>query len=212
MKKRRTIIISLLLVAALALGIGYANLTVQLEISGDASLSYDPNACWVEFTSASIVEHDSDENPLTGSQVAQALITGGSVEGQGNKIEFDVYNLKHLNDHAKLNATLQNNSASEDIVATLSAVTVSTPKIKETSASAADYLTITWKITWTDGEGDHTLTNESDEADYADLTLEYGETASIEVKVNLDQGMDEAINITDIDVYLDFTGEVVPLA
>ena len=39
MKKRRTLIISLLLVAALALGIGYAGFTSELMINGDAVMN-----------------------------------------------------------------------------------------------------------------------------------------------------------------------------
>ena len=39
MKKRRTLVISLLLVAALALGIGYAALTDELHITGSANIA-----------------------------------------------------------------------------------------------------------------------------------------------------------------------------
>ena len=39
MKKRRTLIIALLLIAALALGIGYAGFTSELTISGDAVMN-----------------------------------------------------------------------------------------------------------------------------------------------------------------------------
>ena len=42
MKKRRTLIISLLLVAALALGVGYAAMTVDTSVTGSATL--DPNS------------------------------------------------------------------------------------------------------------------------------------------------------------------------
>ena len=39
MKKRRTFIVSMLLVAALALGIGYAALTDVLEVTGRADIN-----------------------------------------------------------------------------------------------------------------------------------------------------------------------------
>lgn len=47
MKRRRTLIISLLLVATLVLGIGYAALTVPLEIDG--TIYFDPEQAEVEY-------------------------------------------------------------------------------------------------------------------------------------------------------------------
>ena len=60
MKKRRTLIISLLLIAALALGIGYAGYTIDLDIDGSAAVTTDPTDLQIEF-----VAYDAENAALT---------------------------------------------------------------------------------------------------------------------------------------------------
>ena len=78
MKKRRSSIISLLLVAALALGIGYAGFTSELTISGDAVM----NATSTSLVNISNVTEVSKSGDLTlspenlGSKTVGVDITG----------------------------------------------------------------------------------------------------------------------------------------
>ena len=68
MKKRRTLIITALLIAALALGIGYAALSRELVIGSEANLAPDENDFDIVFTEAKIL----DEYAAVGS----ASLTG----------------------------------------------------------------------------------------------------------------------------------------
>ena len=61
MKKRRTLIIALLLVAALALGIGYAGFTSQLSVDGEAILN-GVSTSEVVITKIEIVEKTEGAN------------------------------------------------------------------------------------------------------------------------------------------------------
>ena len=78
MKKRRNVIISLLLVAALALGIGYAAIADVLEINGNADISkdgaqteFDQDVCFTDAVAnvdgdvASIIDGDDDTASFT---------------------------------------------------------------------------------------------------------------------------------------------------
>ncbi len=60
MKKRRTLIISLLIIAALALGIGYAGQTSRLMINGSGNIEADANNFKLVFVGAKddVAEHD----------------------------------------------------------------------------------------------------------------------------------------------------------
>ena len=91
MKKRRSLIISLLLVAALTLGIGYAALTDVLDINGTADVNqtaaeeaFDVDVYFYEATAndaenvASIVDGDKD----------MASFTASNLKGAGDKATF----------------------------------------------------------------------------------------------------------------------------
>ena len=91
MKKRRTLIISLLLIAALALGIGYAALTDTLDINGTADVNqaaaeeaFDMDVYFKSATPnqegnlASLVEGDND----------MASFTANNLKGAGDKATF----------------------------------------------------------------------------------------------------------------------------
>lgn len=92
MKKRRTLIIALLLVAALALGIGYAALSnVTLNINGSAIVTPDQNNFGVRF----------DGTPVTNGATAAVLadktkasmdVTGLTDKGQTATATFTILN------------------------------------------------------------------------------------------------------------------------
>ena len=94
MKKRRTLIISLLLVAALALGIGYAGFTSELTISGDAVM----NATSTSLVNISNVTEVSKNGDLTlspenlGSKTVNVDITGFATTQDYIVIEVTVQN------------------------------------------------------------------------------------------------------------------------
>ena len=100
MKKRRTLIISLLLIAALALGIGYAALSTDLTVSG--SVSNAPHPIDVTFQEGSI---------SAGAGLASAEAASRVVCTNGAKsATFDVAGLVHQGDKVVATFTVVNNN------------------------------------------------------------------------------------------------------
>ena len=97
MKKRRTLIISLLLVAALALGIGYAGFTSQLSIGGEAILS-GVSESEVVITKIEIAE--SSGNHITANANCGANGTKAAT--------VDVSGFKDVDEYAVLTVTVSN--------------------------------------------------------------------------------------------------------
>ena len=96
MKKRRTLIISLLLIAALALGIGYAGFTSELVISGDAVLnSTTTSGVVIKEVKTIGLATDSDIKVTTqgvGTRTAQVDITGFATTQDSVIIEVVIEN------------------------------------------------------------------------------------------------------------------------
>ena len=97
MKKRRTLIISLLLVAALALGIGYAALSSTLQVNG--VIENDPANVNVVFTGSTMnatspttarVQSilDASDAGVTGTAVLS--IQAGGLKEVGDTVTFDL--------------------------------------------------------------------------------------------------------------------------
>ena len=136
MKKRRTLIISLLLIAALALGIGYAALSTDLTVSG--SVSNAPHPIDVTFQEGSI---------SAGAGLASAEAASRVVCTNGAKsATFDVAGLVHQGDKVVATFTVVNNNKY--------AVTLNAPSVTETDAN--DFFTAT--TTWLDADGNATAT------------------------------------------------------
>ena len=94
MKKRRTLIISLLLVAALALGIGYASFASEMMINGEAKLNATDSK--VVFT---------DATPLTGTTDGVTVSpTGLSTKS----LTLDVAGFLNAGDTAVVQVTISN--------------------------------------------------------------------------------------------------------
>lgn len=104
MKRRRTLIISLLLVATLVLGIGYAGTTTTLKWTGHVENA--PITFSVIFTGATIKEVQT-MTPTRHDAVADACDPGTT---GGNEISFSVAGLKEVGDTVTFTYTVTNNS------------------------------------------------------------------------------------------------------
>jgi hypothetical protein len=120
MKKRRTLIISLLLVAALCLGIGYAAIARDLQINGSANLQGDNEDFDVVFMSGEDKNDMATVTVAEGTTTATYVIDGLSEKGEVEVITFVVKN------------------RTTDIDAKLKGVTSTTGELKVTNADGTD--------------------------------------------------------------------------
>ena len=117
MKRRRSLVIALLLVASLALGIGYAAFTVNMEIGGNISVGAPAPA--VTFSAVS-------------EQVVKGGITSGNNYGKdalhGQSIDLNVGGFRNAGDQVVVTYTVKND---HDFP-----VTVTTPVAKFTNTGS----------------------------------------------------------------------------
>lgn len=116
MKRRRTLIISLLLVAALALGIGYAALSVDLTVSG--SVTNSPHPIDVVYKSGAIT--DGNDAAKTASNI---VCTEGA-----QSATFSAAGLVHADDTVTATFTVINRNQYK--------VTLAAPTVTSNSNSA----------------------------------------------------------------------------
>ena len=122
MKKRRTLIVSLLLIAALALGIGYAALTDVLDINGSADINQ------------SAAEEAFNADVYFTNAVANQEGNSASVDSSDNDMaNFTASTLKGAGDTATFTFTIANNS---DVAA------VVTPSLASDGNSNTEYFEI----------------------------------------------------------------------
>lgn len=133
MKKRRTIIISLLLVAALCLGIGYAGFAIDLIVNGSATLRGEaPN---VVFSAATIKSATNDD-----------IRTRAGIGATGTaSLDITSAGFASVNDELVVTITIKNNHNFD--------VTVTDPAINLTKIDNVDYFAVT--TTW--GDDDKTI-------------------------------------------------------
>jgi uncharacterized protein YxeA len=184
MKKRRTLIISLLLVAALALGIGYAALSRELVIGSTANLTHKNDNFTIEFTSAA-----TDNTPASTAEysatAASYTITGFNKQG----------------DTATFTYTVENKTT--DIPATLKKITQVAGDLyigegTSNKGTVSDYFEKVVTVT----KGSETFTEGG-----TAFVLQPGETATVTVKVTLKKTLTSSISLTGASVMLDFSGE-----
>ena len=195
MKKRRTLIISLLLIAALCLGVGYAALATRtLTLTGNASFNSTATHLNVNFVDR------LDPVLPTGNTGAQAT---ASVAGQTAS-----FNLNGLNKGEKATFTyIVENQHSTDVSAKLTDCVESYDILLGTGTSTTvgqadrdDYVVIShkaYKATKDVGKGAYTV-DTSDEWDDANDILAYGEYLAIVVEVEL---VIEPIDLISINNY-----------
>ena len=106
MKKRRTLVIGLLLVAALALGIGYAGITATLSVNGTAKTTpTDIDIVFIQDGSSI-----SDANAANADREA-AIIAASSLSGFGSTdVTFHAYNLRDQGDSVTAVLVIENKS------------------------------------------------------------------------------------------------------
>ena len=105
MKKRRTLIISLLLIAALALGIGYAALTTELNVTGSVTNQPHPiNVVYTGNASVISVDGDNDEavsasNVICTADAKSATFNVAKLAHDGDFVvaEFEIINKNEYN-------------------------------------------------------------------------------------------------------------------
>ena len=105
MKKRRSVIIALLLVAALALGIGYAALTQNLTLNGSANVIVDSSKFSVVYTGVTydIGDYSADKINATAAG-ASATFKVSDLDVVGEEMTF-VYKIQNTST-AHYDATL----------------------------------------------------------------------------------------------------------
>ena len=171
MKKRRTLIISLLLVAALLLGVGYANMSRILTINGDGILNRDDTKFIVEFT---------DSYSITPNK--------GSVSASGTIANFDIENLKDENETAVITLKVKNKSEhAQNAIAKLTSVSLGSYTLADgndapINDSTDPMFTITYSIT---DKTDTEVWNTNGQVTGKELLLPYNEEATVTITVKL---------------------------
>ena len=136
MKKRRTLIISLLLIAAMALGIGYAGFSVNMVVNGDAKMNAIESQ--VVFESATLT---SATKLSDGQTVANELITLNKGGENTNALSIKLAGFKNVGDKAVVTVTIYN---PHDFDVTVDLVTfTSDDKKNGTDTDAKEYLQVT---------------------------------------------------------------------
>ena len=119
MKKRRIVIVAFVLVAAIALGIGYAELTDTLTVIGNAAI--DMNAAGTTFdTNVKFTAAEAVSSTGTGSQADTASFTADdatysvhklAVKGEKSVFKFTVTNSSNVPVLVKINPTKSSGAA-----------------------------------------------------------------------------------------------------
>ena len=190
MKKRRTLIITALLLAALVLGIGYAALSRELVIGSEANLAPDEKDFDIVFTSASIDKSEFGSASLTGDQAnattAHYTLTGLSAQGDAAVMTFVIKN--RTND---VKATLQSLSMLPG--------TLYVGDGTSTTAEPSKYFDK--KVVITDEEGNVLADNA-----YTAFDVEAQKSVTVTITVTLKETVTEKLTLTGASVVLNFSG------
>lgn len=216
MKKRRTLIISLLLVAALCLGVGYAAISVSDIIYGSVEMAANE-----DFTVDFI-------NVKVNNGTEQAIVEGTPVTGDWGKIAFagasskinmDLKTYDGFNaagDTVTLEFTIKNTSTDSLYVAELvkAGVVLADYTITRADNSAVTegtdyYLEAT--ATLKNSTGTTTIWEDKTHADpttpATDFELAPNETATVKVVVELLRTPTEALDISGLDITIPFNAK-----
>ena len=184
MKKRRTIIISLLLVAALALGVGYAGMSGSIKINGD--VVNKPHEVNLTF------ESTGDGNEKT--EIAQSTGTGTGSDVSSITIStdkklatFSIRNLSHKDEYVLATLVVKNNNEYDVKLESNPGFTYAL------ETGVPEFFTV--QTTWIEKIDPNTHTD--------DLVLQKGETRVLEVKVIM---VNSTANQYDGDFVINVTG------
>lgn len=197
MKKRRTLVISLLLIAALALGIGYASHTADITIGGMANVDPNPSDFSVIFVDDSAKSNNESFGKATITTTNTANFSIGKVEGasdwmsaSGESVTF-TYDIINNSKDNQLKAYLH------DIVITEGICRISATS---TEVDVHDYFQVDKKVYNLDENGDRGALMVT--GDY----LEVGDKAQVEITVKLIAPLDDgAVTWTGVSYKLPFT-------
>ena len=197
MKKRRTLIISLLLIAALCLGIGYASHTSDITIGGMANVDPNPIDFSVIFVDGSAKSLNPEFGTATITTTNTANFSIGKIDGatdwmssSGESATF-TYDIVNNSKDAMLKAYLN------DIV-----ITEGICRISATSATVDvhDYFQVDKTVYRLETDGSRGA--KMNTGDY----LEAGDKAQVEITVKLIAPLDDgAVTWTGVSYKLPFT-------
>jgi|GEM_PF-2190055 len=193
MKKRRTLIISLLLVAALMLGIGYAALSRELIINSTAILSADNNDFEIVFVDGSSSNAMATTSVPTPSRTVSYEVTGLSKKDESVTLTYTVENM------------------TDDVKGKLISISPTDGDLyigegtsNKYSGPVSDYFTKVITVTL-DKDPSVTYTYALGAAVPAEFILEPGDTATVTVTITLAQTITEdKISLTGASVMLTF--------
>ena len=92
MKKNRTLIVGLLLIVALALGIGYADLTSRLVFRGSANIDADPSNFKLEFVKVEDDDAENDYGTIVSANEATFTVSHLDVIGETSTFTYTIKN------------------------------------------------------------------------------------------------------------------------
>lgn len=193
MKKRRTLIITALLIAALALGIGYAALSRELVIGSEANLAPDENDFDIVFTEAKIL----DEYAALGS----ASLTGDV--NNATTAHYTLTGLSAKGDKAVMTFKIKNRT--NDVEATLKSLSMLPGTLyvgDGTSVTADPTKYFDKSVVITDANGDVLADNA-----YEEFTVAPQETVTVTVTVTLKETVSDKLTLTGASIVLNFSGE-----
>lgn len=166
MKKRRTLIISLLLVAAMAIGVGYAALATELRITGDiasAAVKFD-----VQFISSTMsISTDNTADPDARKAEIQSVSSAGTTGA--SMIHLKAAGLKEAGDAVTYTLVLENKSDVNVTVSALQLIDTDTSSVidmTDTAALNTHFAPFTFKVTGWDA------TEELEPGDTITVTIE----------------------------------------
>ncbi len=189
MKKRRTLIISLLLVAALCLGIGYAAVSRELEVTGTAQYQPDNANFDINFTKSTTSDETHSTHGFT-EDVGTFAVSGLTKKDDTVKFTFTI-----TNETSDITAKI---ASAQDVTITDYAIYLGSGTTSPVDpANEDDYITVDTVIKDQNGEV----------WDYATDSLAPNESLTIEVTVVLQRTATEIISLSGYEVYIDFTGE-----
>ena len=197
MKKRRSTIVAVLLVLALALGIGYAALSRELVIGSEANLAPDENDFDIVFTDASIQKKAAEDDSFA---AADSTWGTASVTGGGKNAHYTLTGLSKVGDQAKMTFTIKNQTS--DVAASLMSVSTVAGSLfvgdgTSTTGLPANYFDKSVVISM-DGQ---TYTEDED------FVIPAQGTATVTITVTLKQTVTEKVTLTGASVVLNFQGD-----
>jgi len=169
MKKRRTLIIALLLVAALCLGIGYAAQSGYVEVSGN--VTNKPHPVKLVFVQDGSSLKNSEVTPVNGSSRVPSTNNELIVVDNTSTATFDISDFSHEGDYAELYLRVKNTNE-YDVALRADPVEDGSLEITKGAGVTEDFFTV--DAEWITETGDKDT-----------LTLAEGETKTLKVTITM---------------------------